>query len=179
MTLSVPRVAIFIDGPNLYKSVEELFGKGRGQVDIPKLIGLLSQGGTLVHCSYWTASLDQHFDPQRYAAQQRFFHHLERVPQVVVGRGHLRNYGGVWKEKGVDVGLAVDLLMLGGADDYDLGVLVSGDGDLAKAVWVVRQVFHKEVEVVGVEGRISWSLRKEATRYRVLTKQDLRPLLLR
>ena len=179
MTLSDPRVAIFIDGPNLYKSTEGLFGKGRGQVDILSLIDFLKQGRTLVHCSYWTAPLNQRVDPQRYAAQQRFFRYLERLPEVVVGRGHMRNYGGVWKEKGVDVGLAIDLLMYAGMDWYDIGVLVTGDGDLAKAVSVAVQIFKKQVEVVGVEGRMSWHLRKQASRYRILKRQDLEPLLLK
>jgi uncharacterized LabA/DUF88 family protein len=91
----------------------------------------------------------------------------------------MRKYRGVWKEKGVDVGLAIDLLMYAGSDEYDVGVLVSGDGDLARAVWVAVRVFHKEVEVVGIEGRVSWHLRQEATRYRTLRKQELEPLLLR
>lgn len=179
MTAGTERVAILIDGPNLYKSVEALFGKGRGQINILKLVDLLRQGRSLVYCSYWTASLDQHHDPQKYAAQQRFFRYLEQVPEIVVGLGHMRRYGGIWKEKGVDVGLAIDLLMYAGSDQYDVGILVSGDGDLAKAVWVAVQVFNKEVEVVGVEGRVSWHLRREASRYRTLTKQDLQPLLMK
>lgn len=179
MTARTQRVAIFIDGPNLYKSVEALFGKGRGQIDILKLVELLRRGRSLVYCSYWTAPLNQRHDPRRYAAQQRFFRRLEEAEEIVVGLGHMRRYGGIWKEKGVDVGLAIDLLMYAGSDQYDVGILVSGDGDLAKAVWVAVQVFNKEVEVVGVEGRISWHLRKEAGRYRTLRKEDLQPLLMK
>jgi uncharacterized LabA/DUF88 family protein len=179
MTTGTQRVAIFIDGPNLYKSVEALFGKGRGQIDILGLVELLGRGRPLVYCSYWTAPLNQRHDPQKYAAQQRFFRYLEQVPEIVVGLGHMRRYGGIWKEKGVDVGLAIDLLMYAGSDQYDVGILVSGDGDLARAVWVAVQVFNKGVEVVGVEGRVSWHLRKEASRYRTLRKQHLQPLLIK
>ncbi len=167
------RVAIFIDGPNLYKSVEGLFGKGRGQLDVIRLVEFLRQGRQLTYCSYWTAPLNQRQDPKKYAAQQRFFRRLERIPEIVVGRGHMRKYGSIWKEKGVDVGLAIDLLLYAFADKYDVGILVSGDGDLAKAVWAVTQVFDKEVEVVGIEGRVSFHLRKEATRSRILSKDDL------
>lgn len=171
------RVAIFIDGPNLYRSVEALFGKGRGQIDVLRLIESLRGDRRLTYCGYWTAPLNQRQDPVKYAAQQRFFRHLERAPGVVVRLGHMRRYGGLWREKGVDVGLAIDLIMSAGTDAYDVGVLVSGDGDLARAVWVVTHVFHKEVEVVGVEGRLSYHLRKEATRSKILTRGDLEQLL--
>jgi uncharacterized LabA/DUF88 family protein len=54
----------------------------------------------------------------------------------------------VFREKGVDVALAVDLVRLAHAEVFDVAYLVSGDGDFGPAVDAAR-TFRKRVIVAG------------------------------
>lgn len=46
-------------------------------------------------------------------------------------------------EKGVDITLALDMAMKAFMDHYDIAIIVSGDGDFAKAVQVVKNTGRK------------------------------------
>ena len=54
-----------------------------------------------------------------------------------------------WREKGIDVKLATDLIAGALDDKYDTVILVSSDGDLIPAIDWVRQRTKKKVEYVG------------------------------
>jgi uncharacterized LabA/DUF88 family protein len=54
----------------------------------------------------------------------------------------------VFREKGVDVALAVDLVRLAHVDAFDVAYLVSGDGDFGPAIEVAR-AFQKKVIAAG------------------------------
>jgi uncharacterized LabA/DUF88 family protein len=54
----------------------------------------------------------------------------------------------VFREKGVDVALAIDLVRLAHADAFDVAYLISGDGDFGPAVDATR-TFRKRVVVAG------------------------------
>jgi len=80
--------------------------------------------------------------------------------------------GGIFHEKGVDVKIAVDLLV--GAYDnlYDVAVLISSDTDLIPAIKKVRHL-GKELEYVGFSHLPSFALQKNATLSRLLLRDDL------
>lgn len=106
------RVGIFFDGPNLYKGAQR--DVGTGKLDIPALASWLAKGRTIAEVVYWTAVLDQSVDAEAYAGQRRFFDDIEkRIPNARVGRATQQRRGGRWVEKGVDVGMALDLVMGG------------------------------------------------------------------
>src|SRR3989344_570840 len=74
-----------------------------------------------------------------YANQQKLFAHLQQtVPQIKIIRGHIQNYNGIYKEKGVDVRLALDLYSLAIENKYDKAILISSDSDLVPAVRMVQ-----------------------------------------
>src|SRR3990172_369846 len=58
---------------------------------------------------------------------------------LTVWTGRMAQTGGRWYEKGVDVKIATDMVALAYAGEYDVAVLVSGDGDLAPAVHQIRR----------------------------------------
>jgi uncharacterized LabA/DUF88 family protein len=79
---------------------------------------------------------------------------------------------GVFQEKGVDVHIAVDLL-LGACDDlYDTAILVSSDTDLIPAVHGVRKK-GKKVEYIGFAHRPSFGLIKNVDLTTTLRREDL------
>jgi uncharacterized LabA/DUF88 family protein len=49
-------------------------------------------------------------------------------------------------QKGVDIRLAVDLVTLAVRDYYDVGILISGDGDFIEAVKFVKEHTHRRIE---------------------------------
>jgi uncharacterized LabA/DUF88 family protein len=59
-------------------------------------------------------------------------------------------------QKGVDTRLVVDVISLAQSDAYDIGIIVSGDSDLAEAIEWVREHTQKRIENACVPGK-SWS----------------------
>lgn len=83
-------------------------------------------------------------EPENYKKQQRFFAKLNKTPnlEVILGRLEQRPNGS-HVEKGVDVAIAVDMLSKAYTNQYDVVVLVSGDGDYARALQAVKDIGKK------------------------------------
>ena len=168
------RAGIFIDGPNLYGGARRLTGHGR--LDIPALVRWLARDREIAEVAYWSGQLRQDVDPVRYAGQQRFFAAIvDLVPNARVGRASLRRAAGRWIEKGVDVGVALDLVLGAHADRWDTGILVTGDGDIARAARLARSL-GKRIEVACCPGTLSGLLASEATEIRWLDAALVRDL---
>ena len=156
------RVAVFIDGSNLYHSLKQRFGKA--SVDFEKLCAKLVTGRALFRIYYYNAPLDQTKEPDRYRDQQKFFASLRSVPYLELRRGRLvyRNWPSEPPyEKGIDVKLATDMLVHGFRGNYDTVVLVSGDNDFSDALQAVKDM-GKHVEVALFGERASQQLREVA-----------------
>lgn len=145
------RVVVFLDYQNVYHRARDLFcsrdaAAREGQVDPLRLGQLLAErvpDGRLVGVRVYRGRPSQHRDPRSYTAHRR-----QTAKQV--GRGHglvtvvtrdLR-YPPDWprrsaQEKGIDVALAVDFVMMAARSEYDVGVLFSSDTDLVPALEAV------------------------------------------
>lgn len=130
---------IFIDGANLFHSLEQVCG--RTDLDYHKLCLALGARRNLRRTYYYNARVDQSRNPERYADQQRFFAYLHRVPNFAVKLGNLvYSPDSRPRQKGVDVSLATDMLMHAFRGNYDTAILVSGDADFADAVQAVKDL---------------------------------------
>ncbi len=168
----VDRVGIYIDGPNLYGGARRLTGDGG--LDIPALVRSIAGGREIADVRFWTGVLNQAYGADAYARQRRFFAAIEQqLPNARIGRASIRDRGGRQVEKGVDVGVALDLVMGAYEDRWDVGIVVSGDGDLARAGHLVAEM-GKKFEVVCCARTLSGLLRAEAHRTTVLHADDLR-----
>jgi len=137
------------------------------------LISWISEGRPIAEVCYWTGVLDQSVDPVAYAGQRRLFALIEQqIPHARIGRATLKRRGPDWIEKGVDVGVALDLVIGAMQDRWDVGVAVSGDGDLARAGRTVRAL-GKQFEVVYCDHSLSNLLQREAGRLRRLSRTQL------
>ena len=158
------RVAIFIDGSNLYHSLKNTFKKTN--LDFEAFCKKLVGRRKLVRIYYYNAAVDQTKEKMRYQDQQRFFRQIARVPYLEVKLSRLIYHHG-WPsvppyEKGLDVQLATDMLVQCSRDNYDVAVLVSGDSDFAPAVQAVKdEGKHIEIVLIGPKGS-SQSLRDKA-----------------
>lgn len=81
---------------------------------------------------------------------------------------------GVYHEKGVDVKMAVDLVVGAYENSYDTAILISSDTDLVPAIEKVRAL-GKSVEYVGFSHQPSLGLISRSTESRLLSKDDLKP----
>ncbi|MCM1982692.1 LabA-like NYN domain-containing protein [Lyngbya confervoides] len=156
------RVAIFIDGSNLFYAALQL----GIEIDYTKLLLRLTCGSRLLRSFFYTG-----VDPSN-EKQQGFLLWMSRNGYRVITKDLVQLPDGS-KKANLDVEIAVDMLALTGA--YDTAILVSGDGDLAYAVDAVSYRGIR-VEVVSLRSMTSDSLINVADRYIDLEhiKDDIR-----
>ncbi len=161
MFATMDRVAVFIDGSNLYKGLVSTLGTDY-RLDFVAFVSALAAGRPLLRAYYYNAPLPNE-DPAA-KAHQSFLNYLKRVPYVMVRLGRLERRGEGFVEKGVDIQIAIDMLKLAYADAYDVAVLVSGDGDFAEVLKVIQDM-GKQAENTTFQVLSSYRLAQQADKY--------------
>ena len=134
------RIALFIDGANLYSAA-----KGLGlDIDYRKLLEEFRKRGVLVRAYYYTGMFeDQEYSPLRPLVDWLDYNGFTMITKPV------RRYTdaqGVTRTKGnMDIEIAVDMLEI--APHVDHVVLFSGDGDFRRLIEAVQR---KGVRVTAV-----------------------------
>jgi uncharacterized LabA/DUF88 family protein len=126
------KIALFIDGPNLYATAKTL----GFDVDYKRLLGEFQGRGTLVRAFYYTAIVED----QEYSSIRPLIDWLDYNGYTVVTKAtkEFVDAGGRRKVKGnMDIELAVDVMEL--ARHVDQIVLFSGDGDFRPLVEAVQR----------------------------------------
>jgi uncharacterized LabA/DUF88 family protein len=145
------RVAIFIDGSNLFYAALQL----GIEIDYTKLLIRLTGGSRLLRAFFYTGV------DRTNEKQQGFLLWMRRNGYRVIAKDLIQLPDGS-KKANLDVEIAVDLMALVGS--YDTAIIVSGDGDLAYAVDSVSYRGAR-VEVVSLRSMTSDSLINVADRY--------------
>jgi uncharacterized LabA/DUF88 family protein len=160
-SLTRGRVAIFIDGSNLFYAALQL----GIEIDYTKLLQRLTGPSRLLRSFFYTG-VDRSNEKQ-----QGFLLWMRRNGYRVITKDLVQLPDGS-KKANLDVEIAVDMLSLVGA--YDTAILVSGDGDLAYAVNAVSYKGAR-VEVVSLRSMTSDYLINVADRYTDLEqiKEDI------
>lgn len=143
------RVAIFIDGSNLYHALEGTLK--RHDLDFTQFVAKLCGDRRLFRAYYYNALQDAALRPDAFREQQEFLDGLRKTPYLEVRLGTIKTSQGTQVEKGVDIMLGTDLLYFAWNNFYDTAVLVSGDADFAYALQAVKNM-GKHVEVAYFEG---------------------------
>jgi len=178
------RVMVFIDGANLYHCMKEHLGITRN-VKVDVFGAKLASGRELVRTYYYNSPAPPTGDQ---AGHQRYWTKLGWLDNVRPRLGRIIfnpikvecpdcqkpfQYK-TYIQKGVDTRIVVDVISLAQSDSYDIGIIVSGDSDLAEAIVWVREHTKKTIENACVPCR-SWSeeIRKAADVKIQLTKEYL------
>ena len=103
--------------------------------------------------------------------QQKLFANLEKQGWIIK-TGYMMKQNNAYKEKGVDVKLAVNLLDMAYQDKYDTAIIVSSDTDLIPSIERCRGL-NKKIEYIGFSHRPSFAMQRYASSSRLLTKNDL------
>jgi len=149
------RVAIFIDGSNLYHALRSNFR--RYDLNFAKFADKLTADRRLFRVYYYNVLQEPGQRVEGHREQQDFLNALRETPYLEIRLGGTKLAQGVPVEKGVDVMLATDLLLFAWGNLYDVAVLVSGDSDFAYALQAVKNT-GKHVEVAYFESNVSKDL---------------------
>jgi uncharacterized LabA/DUF88 family protein len=124
------RVAIFIDGSNLYNSLKKINEK----IDFQRFIDNVVGNRQLVGVFYYTANLHIEEDEKRYWEHHRFLEELRKISQFNVVLCKLKKISlgenkFKYVIKGDDARLIHDFIVGGYENVYDIAIIVSGDED--------------------------------------------------
>jgi len=178
----IERLMIFIDGQNLFYGCNS-YQKGFVW-DYDKFISVLANlmpNRKLIqvyyHSSIAPVDPNRAGDDVRYRKQQMFYNVLRQkckteIKETKVQSVPCPNCGTTFKrpkEKGVDVGLAADLLLYGMTEDYDAAIVVSGDSDY---IPVLKKLAERKpnlkIEVAQFRGQVGYDLRNLGFRFHPL-----------
>jgi uncharacterized LabA/DUF88 family protein len=167
------KIAIFIDGGNFYQKIREnsLIPKGT-KFDYVKFANFLARGRNLVLKYYYIGIVRNHDQSDKsqkmVESQQKLLHGLEN-DGYKIKRGRIV-YDNKIREKGVDVQIAIDLVIGAVENSYDVAIIVSSDTDLIPAIKYIRSK-GKIVEYVGFAQAPSLGMIKESD-YRILLLKE-------
>jgi len=165
------RLAIFIDGSNLYHALRS--NLGRYDLNFAEFASKLCGLRRLFRIYYYNVLQDPGQRAEGYREQQEFLNALRETPYLEVRLGGTKLAQGIPVEKGIDVMLATDLLQFAWNDLYDVAVLVSGDSDFAYALQAVKNM-GKHVEVAYFESSVSRDLLDVADNRHLLNRSSSR-----
>ncbi|MEA1959032.1 MAG: NYN domain-containing protein [Chloroflexota bacterium] len=167
------RVAIFIDGSNLYHALRSNFG--RHDLNFAEFASVLCGNRFLFRTYYYNILQDPALRVEGHREQSDFLNALRETPYLEVRLGSTKLSQGVTVEKGIDVMLATDLLQFAWNGLYDIAVLVSGDSDYAYALQAAKNM-GKHVEVAYFENNISKDLLDLADKRHLLDNKFFKDL---
>ena len=156
------RISIFIDGNNLYRMSRDNLG---WNIDLRKLISYYNAKGTVVDAYYYAA-----IDPEKGKTS---FHKLLPYFGFVLISKPLKTFGSSPdspKKGNLDIEIVLDIFNT--IDNYDMAVLVSGDGDFLRPLELLR-ARGKQFEILSTRGVIAQELRDVAgMHYRDLVSME-------
>lgn len=135
--LFMSRCAILIDAGYLQKILKNEYPDTR--VDMQKIGDHLACGVERLRTYYYDCPPFQSNPPteeekRRYKAAQGFYAALRKVPRFQLRFGKLQKIAGEFRQKRVDIQMAVDLVRMSSTQQISTAVLITGDSDLVPAI---------------------------------------------
>jgi len=168
------RVFIIIDGNNFYHRLKELELHNLLHFDYEKFSQFLTGKRSLAVKYYYIGAISEERDNPKsrklMIGQQKLIGKLQKGGWIIKF-GHMLKADG-YHEKGVDVQIAVDLLVGAYENLYDTAILVSSDTDLIPALAKARSM-KKKIEYIGFSHKPSYGLITHSDIRRLLTKDEV------
>ena len=144
---------IFIDGGYLRSEIIRKFGHDR--IDYWSLFGFLinncSYGASLhmeiIRIYYYDAIVDYKENKEKHLIQESYFDNIRKINNYEVKLGRLikTSKEDGYRQKGVDVLLAIDMISKAHLGHYDVALLLAGDDDYLDMVKSVKDLTGKRV----------------------------------
>lgn len=128
--------AVFIDG-GYFDYVLNRYDRPR--IDYEKFSDTICQPERRLrtywyHCPPYQGNPATNEEAMRFSRYQKFVHRLNLLNRVTVREGRLQKIGGEFRQKGVDVLLAIDLVKLAHTEKIDRAILITGDSDFVPVI---------------------------------------------
>jgi uncharacterized LabA/DUF88 family protein len=165
---------ILIDGSNFYFKLKDLGLHNLLEFDFTKFTKHLSRKQEIVSVCYYVGRIRQDGTAKSdklFNAQQQLLGRLKKH-KISYCFGYLLKSDSVFHEKGVDVQIAVDMLVAAYEDTCDRIILVSSDTDLAPAIKKVIEK-GKVIEYVGFSHQPSVAMVTFCSESTLLKKEDV------
>ncbi|MEX0690179.1 MAG: NYN domain-containing protein [Candidatus Paceibacterota bacterium] len=143
------RVGVFVDVQNVYHSAKNLH---KARVNFKKLLDTAKGKRRLIRAVAYVIK------SETALGEQSFFDALEKVGLELRVKD-LQIFSSGYKKADWDVGIAVDAIRM--ADNLDVIVLVTGDGDFTPLVEYLQWGMGKQVEVLAFSKTTSSKLREK------------------
>lgn len=173
------RAIIIIDGSNFYFKLKDLRLHHLLNLQFGSFLKNIAAKYNLVKSTYYVGKIRTNSTSKTgrlHASQQKLFAHL-RKQNIRYSLGYLLKSEGRYHEKGVDVNMAVDMLVATYEDECDHFILISSDTDLLPAIRKSRQK-GKTIEFIGFSHQPSVAMVANCNSSRLLTKEDLLPFII-
>ncbi len=159
------RVAIFIDGGNMFHAINAM----KIKINYKKLIDILKKDRWLLRAYFYTGvpsgDLPKEIREQ-LKKQQGFLNELQNLG-IKVKTIPLKKTPEGYIEKGIDILIATDMISLAFKDGYDTAILVSGDSDFVPVVEKIQEL-GKRVETAAFKKTSSYELRRVSDEFILL-----------
>lgn len=167
------RCLILIDGSNFYFKLKEL-NLHSLKFNFSNFSKLLVKNKRVITACYYIGKVKQdgsQKSDRMVASQQKLFANLKKHGYKY-SLGYLMKNDGIYHEKGVDVQIAVDIVVAAYENQCERIVLVSSDTDLAPAIKKARE---KQiiVEYVGFSHKPSLAMISFCSESTLLKKEDI------
>ena len=134
------RVAIFIDGSNLYHNMKRY----NLHTKFEDLIKKIETKREVIDVFYYTALLEESINKEKYREHKQFLDKISKISNFHVVLCNLRKMvlkdGSVdFAIKGDDVYIATDLIKGSYENLYDVAIIVSGDADFIPAIKLAQK----------------------------------------
>ncbi|MFZ7128577.1 MAG: NYN domain-containing protein [Desulfobacterales bacterium] len=149
------RIAVFVDGSNYFFMQKDGL---KWWIDAEKLLDYLARDGEIVDATYYVG-----VGAPQEAYQQAFLNRLMDIGYALETKEIKEIFddvsGEIKKKANLDIEIVLD--MFNTIDNYDMAVLVSGDGDFERPLRMLR-ARGKKFKVVSTKGFIAYELKKVA-----------------
>lgn len=173
------KAVILIDGSNFYFKLKNLNLHNLLAFNFTAFIDFLIRNNELVNACYYVGRIRQDGTSKGeklFNAQQKLIGALKKH-KVKYKLGYLLKSEGMYHEKGVDVQMAVDILVATYENIADRIILVSSDTDLEPAIYKCREK-GKVIEYIGFSHKPSVAMVSFCTESRLLTPEDIQKFII-
>ena len=169
---------ILIDGSNFYFKLKDLKLHDLLEFDFSGFAKTLARKSKIVSTTYYVGKIRTDGTEKTrklFDDQQKLLGHLKKH-KIRYSLGYLMKSDGKYHEKGVDVAIAVDMLVATYEKLCDRIILVSSDTDLLPAILKAREkgMF---IEYIGFSHKASVALVAQCSQSRLFTEEDIEPFL--
>lgn len=179
--MKVKRCMILIDGSNFYFKLKDLGFHHLLDFDFSGFAKMLAgEGHEITQAIYYIGKVRTDGTEKTqilFNSQRKLFAHLKKH-NYSYSLGYLMKTDGKYHEKGVDVNIAVNLLVATYENLCEKLILVSSDTDLLPAILKAKEK-GKIVEYIGFSHKPSVALVARCSVSRLLTKEDISKFIIK